>query len=402
MTHPASSRAARAALGLALWVLAAPARADVLLVPQAVTVAGGAAVTVQLVIANSGAGPMTWAVSRSLEARLLSGAAQTENVVMTTAAADGERVLPPGGYLMLPYQFRLQPGIFGPVVLELTQIKSEPVMFSVLAGEDAASASRPVAGRPPTDQVEIAHDAALRRSTRLLPGLSPYEPVYFGVGANGGLNAKFQISLKYQFFDLVPVYFAYSQTSLWDLHDATDPFYNTSYRPRLFFERERVWVSSSNKVWFGVESGLAHESNGHQAGSQERSIYLAYVRPRLDWMAPGDYHFFVSPMIYVYLDKADNPDIQDYRGYADLLFGVSKNGWRLNTTLRKGAKGHYGSVEINAILPLHSTDQLFDRIGARGLNGYWFVQYFDGWGETILDYNLKLEAQFRTGLMLVP
>jgi len=81
---------------------------------------------------------------------------------------------------------------------------------------------------------------------------------------------------------------------------------------------------------------------------------------------------------------------------------VNKNGWRLNTTLRKGAKAHFGSVEINAILPLRSSDWFFDRIGARGLNGYWFVQYFDGWGETILDYNLKLKAQFRTGLMMVP
>lgn len=385
----------------ALLLLPSLACADVMLVPQAVSVPGDATVTVQIVITNPGTEVMTWTVRKSLEARLHAGAVQSQDIALTTTAVEGERIIPAGGYLQLPYQFRLQPGLFGPVVLELTQVKSEAVMFSVIDREDAAHASSASAEPPADNQGEIAHDTALRRSTRLLPGLTPYEPVYFGVGADGGLNAKFQLSLKYQFFDLIPVYFAYSQTSLWDLHDAADPFYNTSYRPRLFFQ-EQMWVSQSHKVWFGLESGLAHDSNGHQAGTEERSIYLLYARPRLDWMAPGNYHFFISPMVYGYLEKADNPDIADYRGYMDLLFGVSKNGWRLNTMLRKGTKDHYGSVEVNAILPLRATDQFFDRIGAKGLNGYWFVQYFNGWGETILDYNLKLNAQFRSGLMLVP
>jgi outer membrane phospholipase A len=373
-----------------------------MLMPQAVSVSAGATVTVQMVITNPGPETMAWTVRKSLEARLHSGAAQSEDVALTTTAAEGERRIPAGGYLQVPYQFRLRPGLFGPLVLELTQVRSEAVMFSVINREDAAVASDVAAGHPADDPDKIAHEAALRRSTRLLPGLTPYEPVYFGVGADGGLNAKFQVSLKYQPFDLLPAYFAYSQTSLWDLHDASDPFYNTSYRPRLFFQEEQLWVSPNNKVWFGLESGLAHDSNGHQAGAEERSIYLLYARPRLDWIAPGAYHFFISPMVYGYIDKADNPDIADYRGYADLLLGVSKDGWRLNTTLRKGTKDHYGSIEVNAILPLRATDQFFDRIGARGLNGYWFVQYFNGWGETILEYNLKGPAQFRSGLMLVP
>ena len=372
-----------------------------MLVPGTVSVAGGAIVSVKVVVTNAGTEAMTWTVKKSLAARLHSGSSSSEDVVLATVIPEGERVIPPGGYLQLPYQFQLRPGLFGPVVLELMQVESQPAMFSVIYREDATRASV-AAEHPSNGQDEVAHEAALRRSTQLLPGLSGYEPVYFGIGANGGLNAKFQVSLKYQPFDLLPVYFSYSQTSLWDLHDSSEPFYDTSYRPRLFFQEQQLWVSPSGKVRFGLESGFAHESNGHEAGQQERSINLLYVRPRLDWAAPGDYHFFISPMIYGYLDKSDNPDITAYRGYVDMLVGINKNGWRLNTTLRKGAKARYGSVEVNAVLPLRSTDRFFDRIGARGLNGYWFVQYFNGWGETILDYDLKLKAQFRTGLMVVP
>jgi outer membrane phospholipase A len=370
-------------------------------VPQAVSVPAGGVVTLEVLVTNGGTRPIHWNVGKSLEARLHCGSARSASVVLTTAEAEGDRVVPPGGYLRLPYRFRLQSGLSGPVVLELTQVEAQPVMFSVVYGEDAGRASV-ASGHPATDQDRVAHETALRRSTQLLPGLSRYEPVYFGMGGNGGLNAKFQLSLKYQPFDLIPAYFSYSQTSLWDLHDSSGPFYDTSYRPRLFFQNEQLWVSQNNKVRFGFESGFAHESNGHEAGSQERSIYLAYARPRLDWTAADGFHFFASPMAYGYLDKADNPDIADYRGYADLLIGASRNGWRLNTTLRRGTRAHFGSIEVNAILPLRSSDRFFDRIGARGLNGYWFVQYFDGWGETILDYNLKQKAQFRTGLMMVP
>ncbi|MGD1030800.1 MAG: phospholipase A [Opitutaceae bacterium] len=385
-----------------LLILAPVAHCEVMLVPKAVSVPGGAVVTVEVMVTNGGAEPMTWTVTKTLAARLHSGSSRSEDVVLTTEIPDGARILPPGGYLKLPYQFRLQSGFFGPVVLELTQVESQPAMFSVLShGEDATRASV-AAEHPENNQDRIAHETALRRSTQLLPGLSQYEPVYFGVGGDGGLNAKFQLSFKYQPFDLIPVFGSYSQTSLWDLHDSSAPFYDTSYRPRIFFQEQDLWVSRDNKVRFGLESGLAHESNGHEGDELERSIYLAYVRPRLDWAAPDDYHFFLSPMVYGYIDKADNPDIADYRGYADLLVGLSKNGWRLNTTLRRGTKDHFGSVEVNAVLPLRSSDQFFDRIGARGLNGYWFVQYFNGWGETILDYNLKLKAQFRTGLMVVP
>ena len=395
-------RSLRAILGVCVLLVLAPlAQADLILVPEAVSVEGGSVVFVKVVVTNAGAESMTWAVKKSLAARLHSGSSRSEDVMLTTADPEGDRILPPGGYLQLRYQFRLQPGFSGPIVLELTQIESQPVMFSVMQGEDATRASV-AAGGSANDQNKAAHETALRRSTQLMPGVSRYEPIYFGIGGNGGLNAKFQLSLKYQPIDLIPVYFSYSQTSLWDLHSSSALFYDTSYRPHLFFQEERVWVSENNKVRFGLESGLAHESNGHETGSLERSIDLLYARPRLDWAAPDDIHFFISPMVYGYLDKSDNPDIADYRGHMDLLVGVIKNGWRLNTTLRKGTREHFGSIEVNAVLPLRSSDQFFDRIGAHGLNGYWFVQYFNGWGETILDYNLKLNAQFRTGLMVVP
>ena len=66
--------------------------------------------------------------------------------------------------------------------------------------------------------------------------------MYFVVGGNGGLSARFQLSFKYRLFDsdslpvawlpqLGNLYFGYTQNSLWDLGANSAPFRDTSYRP---------------------------------------------------------------------------------------------------------------------------------------------------------------------------
>jgi outer membrane phospholipase A len=274
-------------------------------------------------------------------------------------------------------------------------------MFAVQDDADTVAAVAAAAARPADALRTVEHETALRRSTRLFPGISRYEPVYFGVGVNSGLNAKFQLSLKYQPLDLRPVYLSFTQTSLWDLESDSAPFRDTAYRPRIFYLNESLWAAPDRRRWLGLEAGVGHESNG-RAGAASRSINLGYVRPRLHWQTAAGVQFFAAPMLYGYIEKEDNPDIPDFRGYVDLLLGVERGGWRLTTMLRKGTTGSRGSVQVDAVVPLRASDPVADRLGARGLNGYWFFQYFNGWGETILDYNRKLEAQFRTGIMLVP
>jgi len=373
-------------------------RAETVLVPRAVSVAPGAEVTVKLLWTNTGGEPLLLHPPRTVAGRLHAGTARSEDVRLVASDAPDELNVAPGAFAQVDYSFRLPPGIFGPVVLEVVALGAQPVMFSVQEPEQSAAAREPSNIAQHEAAIKAAHETALRRSTRLLPGITAYEPVYFGLGGHGGLNAKFQISFKYNPFDLWPFYFGYTQTSLWAV---PDPFRDTAYRPAVFYLNDHAWSSADGRLRFGWQAGLEHESNGH-VGPDARGINTVFVRPRLEWRFSDNVRLTLAPKFYDYLEKTDNPDIADYRGYVDLQIALLSYDWRLTTTLRKGTVGNKGSIEVDAVLPLRVTDEILARVGVHGVNGYIFLQYFNGWGETILDYNRKLPWQGRAGLMLVP
>ena len=76
----------------------------------------------------------------------------------------------------------------------------------------------------------------------------------------------------------------------------------------------------------------------------------------------------------------------------ELRYG-KRDGWLFATTLRKG-KGRYESVQLDASYPIRQP--FFANAG-----GYLHLQYFNGYGETLLDYNVRRQPQFRIGFSIV-
>jgi outer membrane phospholipase A len=94
------------------------------------------------------------------------------------------------------------------------------------------------------------------------------------------------------------------------------------------------------------------------------------------------------------VEKSDNSDIDDYRGYCDLVLTLERHeSWMLSTTLRKGMSAYKGSVQVDFAYPM-------DRLFNAAPHLYLHVQYFAGYGETILDYDDKASSQLRLGIML--
>ncbi|VVD59375.1 Putative phospholipase A1 [Pandoraea morbifera] len=241
-------------------------------------------------------------------------------------------------------------------------------------------------------------DAIAPTSDTEFARISSNEPMYIAFGKNGDANARFQLSFKFHILKpdnptskafLDNLYFGYTQLSIWDLEAESAPFRDSNYRPSLFYYVPDTGVRAG---WFsslGVAAGFEHESNG-KAGADSRSINTVFVKPIFKFGNPSDYHWTIAPKLYAYVEKNDNPDIQNYRGYMDLLVLWGKpNGWQVGATLRKGMKRNYGSVDVQVTYPLGKL--------IPGTGGYLWLGYFTGYGEDMLDYNRHSPSQVRIG-----
>ncbi len=380
-------------MGLIATLMAFQAHADMVLATDQTRVSAGAGVQLLLTITNETTEPMEVDLPSEIHVRL-----ETPTTVSTLEfipETTGTIIVDPREFSRIRLSGVLPKAIEGPVTLRTTGFSANAVVVQV---DPAAT--------PAIEDSENARQAS--QSGSLLVDKPPplavsvYDPVYFLIGGDGGLNAKFQISFRYRLFDdkgswarklpwIDDLYLSFSQTSLWDLNELSKPFRDSSYRPRLFYANHDLARANDGQVRFGVETGLGHESNGKD-GDTSRSYNMVYVRPTLTVGDPDGLRFFVAPLIHNYMGEDDNPDIADYRGYVDLLFGVgSKGGLDFWATLRKGTRRSYGSAELNLSYPL-------SKLSGGDLTGWLTLQYFGGYGESLLNYRDKLDSQLRLGI----
>ncbi len=191
-------------------------------------------------------------------------------------------------------------------------------------------------------------------------------------------------------------FFAYTGQAWWQAYQSkrSSPFREYNHDPELFvrFRSETPvlgWTARLTSV------GIEHTSNGRD-GFGSRSWNRIFAQLELDrssnwWLslrgwwripesakaAPGE------------AGGDDNPDITRYLGNGELRFGQAgdKLQWdaMLRHSLRSGGKDAF---EFNLSYPT-----LFNR------RARWYVQYFNGYGESLIDYNRRIH-RFGIGLML--
>ena len=191
------------------------------------------------------------------------------------------------------------------------------------------------------------------------------------------VETKFQISLaKPLFYDVFglreSLVAAYTQTSWWQITRTSAPFRETNYQPEIFLN----FTSPKYLEQIGVKNlkfGLLHESNGRD-GKRSRSWNRAYVQSDFVY---GKLN--ISPRAWVVIgDKGDNKDILKYIGRGDVRLSYNLNDHIFSLMLRNNLhfdKTNKGAAEISYMFPIFST----------GVYGY--LQYFTGYGESLIDYN---------------
>ncbi len=388
-----------AAAALLLFLGAEPVRGDVLVIAPGEPVVAGSVITLDLYFKNDSDEARVVSPPKVITARL--SVERTASPLELRAQA-GNDVSPlrlsPRAFVRIAYTGTLPRSLEGLVRLSLEGVAANPVLLAVRPAPEPAPQAQAAFEEPRKAEPSPPQPAPFAL-------ISPYELMYFIYGTRGSESAKFQLSFKYRFVRpdrdlarLLPgiedIYLGYTQTSLWDLERESKPFRDTSYKPRLFYFKESLWRSAGDRLRVGLEAGYGHESNG-RGGPESRSIDILYARPAFTLGNRQDYHLVAAPMVWTYLDKDENSDIDRFRGYGELYLALQKvDSWQLATTLRLGSDGSKGSVQVDLSYPL-------TRIGFGNIDGYLLAQYFNGYGESLLDYSRKLRSQFRFGVMLL-
>jgi phospholipase A1 len=269
---------------------------------------------------------------------------------------------------------------------------------------------------PAVATAETAHSTdrpttSLARSTPAMASLGrvfadrigAHEPIYFIYGPDDPA-AKFQFSFKYkllQFTDPASpgrartLQFGFTQRSLWDIDGVSSPFYDTSYMPELIYESlaPESAVRDRRFAWLGFQAAYKHESNGRD-GPLSRSLNTVYARSVFIFGRIDRWHVLAIPEVFTYVtSEANTADIEDYRGYGKLHLVVGRpDGPSLMATAWAGKDLDHSSIQLDLTVPVRTKLLNFET--------YLLLQYFNGYGESLLSYKEQSET-IRAGFSLV-
>ena len=239
---------------------------------------------------------------------------------------------------------------------------------------------------------------SIRREIDNGPYFSLYKDNYFIAGTTIGSkptrtnsDVKFQISISQRLTkSTLPfntyLYLFYSQKSMWNVFEESLPMRDFNFNPGIGIAKHLI---VKNRYIGKVTLMLEHESNGRDglASRSWNKISLAG-------------NIFIDPNIMIHgkvwipiIDGQNNKDILDYCGIYQTGLSISSpnKGFHFGLTLvkRRGWRLSYNSIwEISY--------RVFKRD-----NQFLFLQYYNGYGENLLDYNV-FKSRLRIGLVIKP
>ena len=210
-------------------------------------------------------------------------------------------------------------------------------------------------------------------------------------GPLDNIEAQFQISLKLPiaeglFTEHGTLYGAFTLRAFWQVYNSeiSAPFRETNYEPEIFWITPVPWTVFGGDATL-VALGLSHQSNGRSQpysrswnrlyGSLiwERWRYVFHLKAW--WRIPEDEKD--DPLDP---DGDDNPDIEDFMGNFEFTMVYRQADHEYSAQLRNNLDfdENYGALQLDWTFPLSGR-----------FRGY--LQYFNGYGESLIDYNAHIQ-----------
>ncbi|MET1254142.1 phospholipase A [Aliikangiella maris] len=211
-------------------------------------------------------------------------------------------------------------------------------------------------------------------------------------------EAKFQISFKAPIAQSLikdddVLFFGFTIQSHWQMYnsDISAPFRETNYQPEIFYGfindlKLGEWTNRVNMI------GIEHQSNGRSQPLSRswNRIYANFIWENDRWIIG------FKPWYRIPEDEKeepgasegdDNPDIEKYMGHFELSTLYKWEEQTFSLMVRNNLRSeNRGALQLDWTFPL----------GSR-FKGY--AQYFNGYGESMIDYNHSIE-RFGIGILL--
>ena len=239
---------------------------------------------------------------------------------------------------------------------------------------------------------------SVKRAYDERPYFGLYKDNYFIFGPSVGpkatrsnTNVKFQISISQRITNRVLpggtfLTLFYTQKCFWNVLEKSFPMTDLNFNPGIGLVKP---LFSKDRYIGKVSLIIEHESNGRdsiQSRSWNRISLAASI--------------FVDPNIMVFgkiwapwVDGENNRDLLDYYGL-----------WQSGVTYLTANRRFQGTIMLTKRrgwnLNYNTVVELSFRLIKRD-NQYLFIQYYNGYGEGLLDYN-KFRSQLRVGFVIKP
>lgn len=194
------------------------------------------------------------------------------------------------------------------------------------------------------------------------------------------------------------LWFAYTQQSYWQLFTPalSRPFRSTDHEPEIIYVHPLSLRPVAGWTPRLVGLGLVHQSNG-QSLPRSRSWNRVYAMAGIDHASGASLQLRAWKRLREDRADDDNPGIQDFIGRAELTAGwVRPHGQSATLTWRSTLKDvNRGSWRVDWYVPVSTADAP-GRFGRLRLH----TQLFSGYGDSLLDYNVR-RTVLAVGLSLV-
>ena len=204
-------------------------------------------------------------------------------------------------------------------------------------------------------------------------------------------GVKFQLSISQRLtksklpFDTY-LFITYTQKAFWNVFQESLPMYDLNFNPGIGLSH---LVIHRNRLIGQVSLLIEHESNGKDSIWSRSWNKISFMGAlAVDRNVELQFKTWI-PII----DSGNNRDILKYCGIFQLAGSYISDNRRFGATVILTKRSGW-NFNFNTVIELNA--RLFPNE-----NQYFFIQYYNGYGEGLLDYN-KFHSRLRVGFVIKP